>query len=264
MPASSRKRNKGKERKAKKAAEKEESALVELQQTWRWARGNMGSSGDTGIYPLCIQCKHGLGEVVLPDGSHPISKFISSYLLLGTTLKDTISNNQDVWNDASVRKMTADILTRIGTNLLCVPGTSMNQSRDSQHLIIDMAFIITMLENYDKALDYDSNAVKPSYKYLYCGSNNAYRDLLKFYRKRLKCSCLKKIHLEARKTHPKLGKCHSCGVIKERSLLMVCSRCMVAPYCSRECQVLDSPRHREYCDILVRAEQIVANEVLDE
>ena len=54
MP-SSRKRNKGKERKAKKAAEKEEAAIVELQQIWQgWVRGNMSGSS------VSIQCNHGL------------------------------------------------------------------------------------------------------------------------------------------------------------------------------------------------------------
>jgi hypothetical protein len=63
MPASSRKRNKGKDRKAKKAAEKEEAAMVELQKTWHgWARGNMGPWG--GMEILDIPCKHGFSDVV--------------------------------------------------------------------------------------------------------------------------------------------------------------------------------------------------------
>lgn len=60
MPASSRKRNKGKERKAKKAAEKEgtarelEAAEADLCSTWQnWFRGNMIHTGDG--FPM-IQC----------------------------------------------------------------------------------------------------------------------------------------------------------------------------------------------------------------
>ena len=75
MP-SSRKRNKGKERKAKKAAEKEEAAIVELQQIWQgWVRGNMSGSS------VSIQCNHGLVEVV-PDNSHPVSKFIDTFIII--------------------------------------------------------------------------------------------------------------------------------------------------------------------------------------
>ena len=64
---------------------------------------------------------------------------------------------------------------------------------------------------------------------------------------------LKKMHLETRKTMPKMGKCDHCGVVKERELLMVCSRCMIDQYCSRKCQVTTSPGHRTLCDVFVKA-----------
>ena len=253
MPASSRKRNKGRDRRAKKAAKEGETAMIELQKTWRrWEQGNMGSCN--------IQCKHGFGEV-LPNKSHPVLTFID-YLSVclwnpepDAMQKDIITNFEDVWNNDNNRKLAAIILIKIGANLLCTPNTIIYQDRKHQQFIINIAYAITMLEDYDEGLDYDSNSANLRYIDLYCGSTNAYRDLLKFYRKRMKCKCLKKMHLEARKTHPKLGGCHNCGVVKERSLLMVCSRCMVAPYCSRECQVAASPKHRSDCDILVRAQQ---------
>ena len=74
------------------------------------------------------------------------------------------------------------------------------------------------------------------------------RDVLKFYRKRTTCKCLKKIHLHARKTLPKLGMCYHCHEEKERALLMVCSRCRIVQYCSRKCQVANWPMHRSECD----------------
>ncbi len=63
------------------------------------------------------------------------------------------------------------------------------------------------------------------------------RDLLKFYRKRMDCKCLKKMHLEARKSTPKTGRCTHCNAEEERVNLSVCSRCKINQYCSRECQV---------------------------
>jgi len=68
MPASSRKRNKGRDRKAKK----EEAERMELQKVWRgWAQGDMSGA-------VFIQCNHGFGEVALPDEStHPVSSFTS-------------------------------------------------------------------------------------------------------------------------------------------------------------------------------------------
>ena len=75
------------------------------------------------------------------------------------------------------------------------------------------------------------------------------RDVLKYYRKRTICKCLKRMHLEARKACPKMGTCNGCLEEKERALLMVCSRCGVGQYCSRACQVSDWSNHRRYCDL---------------
>ena len=79
------------------------------------------------------------------------------------------------------------------------------------------------------------------------------RDCLKFYRKRTMCKCLKKMHLEARKTLPKLGKCWHCKKEVERSALSLCSICKVMQYCSRECQVADWPVHERICVEYVHA-----------
>ena len=256
MPASSRKRNKGKERKAKQATKKVEAQWAEVNNTWHdWARGDMTDT-------FSIQCKHGFDEVVLPDESHPVSSFISSFCL--TSLKDTILNHSYVKNDESLRKMTTDILTMIGTNLLYAT----DEHGEYMQFIISIILAITILENYDEELDYDSNSINPialvKNRDLCDSSPSVRRDLLKFFRKRITCSCLKKKHLETRKTQPKVGRCFNCEVVKDRSLLMVCSRCMVAPYCSRECQVLDSPRHREYCDkyVRVRKQQTHSNDTI--
>ena len=53
----------------------------------------------------------------------------------------------------------------------------------------------------------------------------------------------------------KLGECSKCKERKERALLMVCSRCRILQYCSKECQIADLPRHRIYCD-----QSVLANE----
>lgn len=136
--------------------------------------------------------------------------------------------------------------------------------------IINTVLAITILENYDEELDYDSNSINPivavKSRDLQCGgiatkyisldcaitSPRVNRDLLKFFRKRITCSCLKKAHLEARKTHPKMGACGHCNEIKERSLLMVCSTCMLDQYCSRDCQIAASPMHRDACNNYVK------------
>jgi len=74
------------------------------------------------------------------------------------------------------------------------------------------------------------------------------RDVLKFYRKRISCKCLKRMQLDARKTISKMGRCFNCKIEKERVNLSVCSKCMVTQYCSRECQVARWPGHKMVCD----------------
>ena len=84
------------------------------------------------------------------------------------------------------------------------------------------------------------------------GSNR--RDCLKFFSKRVSCSCLKEIHEKARDTLPKKGRCRGCNQVKDRVALSVCSRCMISQYCSRECQVAAWPQHKGYCDQFVSAQ----------
>ena len=123
----------------------------------------------------------------------------------------------------------------------------------------DIAMIIIVLENYDRTSDINTiiyeRGIASKIRDLYCGGNNTERrEVLKFYRKRTSCSCLKAMHLEARKDAPKLGDCYHCLRIKERATLMVCSRCRVVQYCSRECQVAAWQNHKEgECDDFVCA-----------
>ena len=238
MPASSRKRNKGKDRKAKKAAKEEESKRIQIYNEWQdLAKGNLMSSGGM---ELNIPCNHGLGAL-LSEESHPVSRFISDYFSTDENLKIIFQRHPEVQNDDNHRKMAADILVRIETNSLI----------EDDNTGVNIAKAILILENYGKTGDYSntiaSRSVASKIRNQLCGTINSRRDLLKFYRKRTNCSCLKKKHLEARKTLPKLGSCRYCNVVKERRLLMVCSRCMVTQFCSRKCQVAASSRHREDC-----------------
>jgi len=254
MPASSRKRNKGKERKAKKAAEKEvaiqEQNEVErrwLMNSWQnWIRGDIKGG-------LTIQCSHGLEEVL--DESHPVSSFITTFFM-GNNFRGSIETYHELWNNHSYRKLAAEALTIIGANWL------LSCKNNAVELAGGIASGIFVLENYNYseppewALTAFSRVVALKNRDLDDGftrtSMGVYkRDLLKFFRKRMKCSCLKKMHLEARKAQSKLGKCHHCKVEKERVLLMVCSRCRIDQYCSRKCQVAASPDHREDCDVYV-------------
>ena len=76
--------------------------------------------------------------------------------------------------------------------------------------------------------------------------------LVKFYRKRIPCSCLDKKYKQV-KSVKKMGLCynpncsHPEGKV-ERSKMFSCTRCGAANYCSVECQRADWKEHRKECD----------------
>jgi hypothetical protein len=241
MPPKSRKRNKGKERKAKKADK------VELE------RANANGFWQ-GCLSAPVGCLHGNDIAILND--HPVSKFMDEFFIhwirkqkgIALILQDMLQTHAQVWMDGNHRELATQTFVSIGTNMLL--------AEDIKSGALSMAKTILVLEHYDSreglslASSFHSRTAASKRRELERGSISIERDLLKFYRKRLSCKCLKRMHLEARKTTPKMGKCYNCGIEKERVDLSVCSKCMVSQYCSRECQVARWPRHKNDCAIL--------------
>ena len=252
----SRKRNKGKERKAKKAEQEAEKAKLEaeleerergiVRNNWKsWSRGDINGQ--------IVQCNHGVDLMLLDDKNHPVINFIDAFFMhanndemnVGFYFRDTFTRLQEVWDNESYRKMAMNIFISIGTNLL------FDEVMKTSNGPYVLSHAIVFLENYDGMgiiSTLNSRVVATKMRDL-LGSISL-RDVLKFYRKRISCSCLKRMHLEARKTLPKTGICTHCHEEKERSLLMVCNRCRILQYCSRECQIASwASRHKRECDM---------------
>ena len=210
----SRKRNKGKERRAKK-----EAKAARQIPWWRdWAIGDSESDGG---------CSHGC--VALPPRDHAAAK-----------------KHPEAWNDAEYRQMTIDILLSVGTNTI-LHGTRPDNKYQTARGIGEAALL---LECYDSDF-VGAHSVAIMKEHLSLPRGCGERDVLKFFSKRLPCSCLKEKHKEARKTLSKFGQCMHCQQEKERSALMTCGRCKVPLYCSRECQVANVPAHKKACGIFV-------------
>jgi hypothetical protein len=83
------------------------------------------------------------------------------------------------------------------------------------------------------------------------------RTLVSFYRKRIPCSCLDERYEEV-KSVKKMGCCynpnciHAFGTVERRKMLF-CTRCGEANYCSVECQRADWKTHRVRCNKIVEA-----------
>ena len=241
MPASSRKRNKGKDRKAKQLAKKEESERAYANGFWR-------------SRATCGECDHGCKVAISND--HPVSSFMDQYcmnmgeksMVVSQALRELFKSHPQIWNNEGYRKLVIDVLIRFGTNLLLGEGSNRNPS-------VCIATSIVVLEHFNGDTDdidsiISKQVVTSKWRDLQPDLSSSNRDALKFFRKRTTCKCLKKMHLEARKTIPKMGKCRHCKEEMDRELLHVCGRCMVEQYCSRECQVANWPEHWEVCDVL--------------
>ena len=273
----SRKRGKGKERKAKKAeeeaneAELERCATVARALTWsRYLKGK--DENDNKI----IHCDHGCAVPAWDDSDsdHPIFSFMDSFMKMieaynggifsvlpgwGFRFRSTflLRANPEIWNDNNNREMAIKILLSIGTNVLLLSKSTNISNSISCPLI---ANVITILEGYDEKIT-DMNdilcvrSVSSKVRDLDSCVTSQMRDLLKFYSKRITCSCLKEMYSEARKNMPKMGKCSYCNGVKERASLSICSRCRVIQYCSRGCQVAHWPTHQGYCNDCVKLHQ---------
>ena len=245
MPPSSRKRNKGKERKAKREADKAEAIRANAHQLW-WRFCSSIS------YP---QCDHGCDVAISDD--HPISSFIDQFYInlrhkrmtASEGLTNLFETHRQIWNNNSYTKLAIDTLIRIGTNMMVIDDIDISW-------LLCLAQTIVILElDYNDTNDIDlilNNPTSISKRINLVTTSSSKRDVLKFFRKQVSCKCLKKMHLEARKTSPKKGLCWNCNVETKRVSLSVCSRCMVQQYCSRECQVADWEGHKEECNFYVK------------
>ena len=263
----SRKRNKGKERKAKQAERKakaDERSVIQTCANWEW-------KGLANRYRIVnnkkiTQCDHGFG-VVIPNDSKPVSSFMDKFwvnlwgMSIIDNLIDTFNSHKEVWLDENYRQMTINILVCIGSNMMLDERITGEQATlaSIEYIPFRIAKVIAILEGYHNGKgDITSNAsifnnyTGTKLRDLDGGGSSKRRDVLKFYRKRLSCSCLKKMHSVARKTMPKIGACNHCGLEKERVLLMVCSRCRVIHCCSEKCQIAGWLEHKGECEMFVQ------------
>jgi len=236
MPQSSRKRNKGKNRKSKKA----ENDKVSANSLWTgWAFGKLDFIGKN------VFCKHGF--VIPGELDHSIvtcmddltAHFVTSPKTVDM-IKSSSEKHQQVWNDDSYKNMALDVMKSIGTNMLLRVRSPYNcpTARESDDIVsvpnveaaISWARMIIIFEHYVSGSN-DIDAALNSKEVLSKGRDFDSRGLFKFYRKRTSCSCLKELHLKIKKLDPiKMGLCACCENEKKRELLMVCSRCMVTQY----------------------------------
>ena len=163
----------------------------------------------------------------------------------------SIDNNRQVWDNATLRKMALDIMLAIGTNFFILDEVKRKN-------VLYFAQAISILEQYTGDGKYGFNLATRKASRVHDLSGGREREIVRFYLKRVSCSCLKAMYSQIKKSQPcRVGKCSTCNQLKELSLLMHCGRCKVVQYCCRECQAADWPKHKALCDSFVQIENLL-------
>jgi len=239
----SRKRSKGKERKAKAALAPTKVSRWEM--TAKWGENN-----------IAIQCSHtSETNLVIPEISHPVYAFLHAvYSFDGPTspqwyeiMKMLYTQHPLVFERDDHNKLARSILLAFSVNTILREDTYATPNIVSS--------VLLLLENFDDSKDFESSywSAAPKIRDI-TYSLRTPRVALKFYSKRIGCSCLKEKYAQSRGLN-KTGECHNCCKHLERRKLMVCSRCKVNHYCSDECHREKWPIHKKWCDKVVNSKK---------
>eukprot|EP00984_Skeletonema_dohrnii_P026141 scaffold15439_cov67-Skeletonema_dohrnii-CCMP3373.AAC.1 len=235
----SRKKAKGKARKAVKAMKEEEkdahdnSSAAAAQQ-----RGQEGAlEAQLQMQRLIIDslvCKHGFDPFQEGDDRNKIDAILEA-------MKAVEDKYPEVIRDSSKMKRILSYFLSEGTDFI------LNGNENAARTI---AAVIIMFEEFIAFSVQKTQAVLHLQKLMELLIADDH-TLVSFFRKRITCSCLDKKHKEV-KSIKKMGycnnkKCPSPRGKVERSKMVYCTRCSVAYYCSRDCQEAAWSDHREVC-----------------
>ena len=156
----------------------------------------------------------------------------------------TFSRYNEVWEDAELRKIAIDILLSIGVNVIL-------NNIQQLSVVVLAATQIALLDNFDDKGDFKSAMFKAA-PIIRDVSGGGERAAIRFFAKRITCSCLKSKYSQVKKEKPKSGMCDGCLKSTRRETLMVCSNCRLVQFCSKSCQLDYWPKHKRMCNHVVR------------
>ena len=247
----SRKKAKGKARRAAKAAAKEESQAVTANQ-------RQESSLEAQMQRLVInnatplKCRHGF--VHLSPGEKKIFEdFINAFIAV------FISSQVDLW-DAFITAYEAtkvEYADMYSSKLDAI--ISMFLASGTEYILDvegdnDIARLYAMLAcHFEELIAVEVRKTKAIFSWTKIFELHGADDhtLVSYYRKRISCSCLDEKYKEV-KSVKKMGFCYngSCSIPGrrvERKKMLYCTRCGEANYCSVECQKADWKGHKQFC-----------------
>eukprot|EP00984_Skeletonema_dohrnii_P001321 scaffold402_cov70-Skeletonema_dohrnii-CCMP3373.AAC.5 len=256
----SRKKAKGKARKAVKAMKEEEkdahddSSTAATQQRGQEGEGALGAQMQRliNIRP----CKHGFDP--FPKG-HICDRFLKLYFATyyagSSSPPDAVMEAMNAVENEYPEVLRDSSKMKAILSYFLMEGTHHILNGDKKTARTTAARII-MFEEFIAFSVLKTQAVLHLQKVLEMLIADDH-TLVSFFRKRITCSCLDKKHKEV-KSIKKMGFCNNdnCplpGRKVERSKMLCCTRCGDHYYCSRDCQKAAWSEHREECKI--RAEK---------
>lgn len=267
----SRKRNKGQARKASKGAagagvgaRKELFGSRQLTWTDRCNHGMTATAGSaSAMFVTCFldECLKRWEEC--HKKGTPTTGLLEDCI---AALPTAYAKHHDALDDAEKRKHTICHLVSNGADCIlqdpnyfldsraskAFNGLDIQQSRSEFYSTV-FAMAALILEHFEASGDFMNAAISAFSTGKDALANidlcqGCERSLIKFYAKRISCSCLEK-HITVVKSQPKMGLCHNrhCAKRSEVGNFMVCSRCKSVQYCSRSCQHSNWPEHKQVC-----------------
>jgi hypothetical protein len=245
-----RKREKGKARKAKAAAAAQHATGIT--QLRVLAQHAMVGSQEWRIWAMVDPtqgCNHRCPFLPAPD--HVVSLFMDALWDRSGVPKtpdsrfilDKFDNHGQVWDNSTLRKMSLDILLAIGTNFI------LDADDHGIKLARRLTITIAVLEQYNGNGTKDLHIAMCKASLVAddtCWGGD--REIIRFFLKRISCTCLKAKYSLVKKLQPtRTSGCVICNQAKVRSSMMLCGRCKLKQYCSKDCQAADWPNHKGLC-----------------
>ena len=250
----SRKKAKGKARKAAKEAKakEEESRAVVEAETNQLQQRSLEMQMQRLIINVALSkmCKHGWPSLSADEGKI-FEDFINAYIDAFLS-QDDLGGSFDTAHQATIDEY-ADVYTsKLDTviSILLANGTQLILGRGNH----DKAKLYASMASYFEEIvavgfrggEAIVSLAKPAELF---GADD--HTLVSFYRKRIPCACLDKKYEEV-KSVKKMGLCCNPNCSRpenrvERSKMFCCTRCGEANYCSVECQKDDWKEHKEEC-----------------
>ncbi len=202
--------------------------------------------------PFPTMCRHGCPP--LSAGDQNIFKdFINEFMIIGAETLSLVNLAEAI---VTVTKTTAEkfaevYASKLDTLISMVLASGTQRVLDGNNKIAQLfACIAGYLEEWIAVGLHKTRAVPNLTKVIELYSANDH-TLVSYYRNRIPCTCLDEKYKEV-KSIKKMGRCHNphCSHRKgnvERSKMFSCTQCGVANYCSAECQRAEWKIHKQSC-----------------